>query len=327
MVCQVLLLLLLQISYSVFVLCLLLVMFQYHIIFNDHLTLCVAQRQSHFVCRSTTVSLCVLLNDRLTLCVAQRQSHFVCCSTTVSLCVLLNDHLTLCVAQRQSHFVCCSTTVSLCVSLNDSLTLCVAQRPSHFVCCSTTVSLCVAQRPSHFVCCSTTVSLCVLLNDHLTLCVAQRQSHFVCCSTTISLCVLQVHRPPVQVSVPAFWPLFQRPGVGRWDVQLSLSGWGTVLRGGRGRGENVQHVLWPRLVRVSSGCLTVALSSLATPFLPGLVHHVTYAVARVLKASEPSIYLAVLPKRVLYNLKIWNTFTLLVHCFFSNQNCWYSCEL
>ena len=84
------------------------------------------QRPSHFVCCSTTVSLCVSLNDRLTLCVAQRPSHFVCRSTTVSLCVLLNDRLTLCVAQRPSHFVCCSTTVSLCVLLNDHLTLCVA---------------------------------------------------------------------------------------------------------------------------------------------------------------------------------------------------------
>ena len=101
-------------------------MFQYHIIFNDHLTLCVAQRQSHFVYCSTTVSLCVSLNDHLTLCVAQRPSHFVCRSTTISLCVLLNDHLTLCVAQRPSHFVCRSTTISLCVSLNDHLTLCVA---------------------------------------------------------------------------------------------------------------------------------------------------------------------------------------------------------
>ena len=106
--------------------------------------------------------------------------------------------------------------------------------------------------------------LCLLLvmfqyhifNDHLTLCVAQRPSHFVCCSTTVLHCVLQVHRPPVQVSVPAFWPLFQRPGVGRRDVQLSLSGRGTVLRGGRGRGENVQHVLRPRLVRVSSPFLS-----------------------------------------------------------------------
>ena len=75
----------------------------------------------------------------------QRPSHFVCCSTTVSLCVLLNDRLTLCVAQRPSHFVCCSTTISLCVSLNDHLTLCVAQRPSHFVCCRFIAHQCKCQ--------------------------------------------------------------------------------------------------------------------------------------------------------------------------------------
>ena len=103
------------------------------------------QRPSHFVCCSTTVSLCVLLNDRLTLCVAQRPSHFVCCSTTISLCMSLNDHLTLCVAQRPSHFVCRSTTISLCVSLNDHLTLCVAQRPSHFVCCRFIAHQCKCQ--------------------------------------------------------------------------------------------------------------------------------------------------------------------------------------
>ena len=69
----------------------------------------------------------------------QRPSHFVCCSTTVSLCVSLNDRLTLCVAQRPSHFVCRSTTVSLCVLLNDSLTLCVAgSSPT-----SASVSVCV----------------------------------------------------------------------------------------------------------------------------------------------------------------------------------------